>query len=633
MKEFRFAFRRGSASAFRIFTAAACARRLILSWLIAVAVQYLSLPRPLRSLTELDGLAAQSFFLLCFMTLTAFILLSLLAKKFLTERIERWGIFFVFALLSLVALCSSFTVPYFVGCLLILAMLGVYAGFGWNGRKENGEEPIRPLQNFRPYIILTGFALLFFVFVSVWTVCRVLSYSCPTFDFGIFSQMFHQMKTSGLPTTTVERDGLLSHFSVHVSPIFYLLLPFYSLYPKPVTLQVLQAAVLVSAVIPLWKLCRRHGLSPAVSVLLSLLLLLYPAYSGGASYDIHENAFLTPLLLWLFYGIDCEKRWVVFLSGALTLMVKEDAAVYVAVVSLWLLLRSLLYGGKRNRWGLITGSILLLSSLVWFFLVTAYLENRGDGVMTYRYRNFMFSDSGSLLSVVAAVLLSPMKMIYECVDAEKLSFLAYTILPLAGMPFLTRRYERFVLLIPYVLVNLMSDYQYQHDIFFQYTYGSTACLFYLTLVNLKDFLDVWERKKAAVRFAPVCAALLVSCACFAVTVVPKAIWYPEKYLSDRRYYLQVEQFLEQIPDDASVAATTFYTVPLSQRAVLYDVKYASQEHLLSTQYVVLGVGNEGSYTPYATDGQNGYRNLVRLLEQNGYSLVDRLENRIEIYKR
>ena len=212
MKEFRFAFRRGSASAFRIFTAAACARRLILSWLIAVAVQYLSLPRPLRSLTELDGLAAQSFFLLCFMTLTAFILFSLLAKKFLTQRIERWGIFFVFALLSLAALCSSFTVPYFVGCLLILAMLGVYAGFGWNGRKENGEEPIRPLQNFRPYIILTGFALLFFVFVSVWTVCRVLSYSCPTFDFGIFSQMFHQMKTSGLPTTTVERDGLLSHF-------------------------------------------------------------------------------------------------------------------------------------------------------------------------------------------------------------------------------------------------------------------------------------------------------------------------------------------------------------------------------------------------------------------------------------
>ena len=74
----------------------------------------------------------------------------------------------------------------------------------------------------------------------------------PTFDFGIFSQMFHQMRTTGLPVTTVERDGPLSHFAVHVSPIYYLLLPFYCIYPKPVTLQVLQAAVLASAVIPLW---------------------------------------------------------------------------------------------------------------------------------------------------------------------------------------------------------------------------------------------------------------------------------------------------------------------------------------------------------------------------------------------
>ena len=40
--------------------------------------------------------------------------------------------------------------------------------------------------------------------------------------------------------------------------------------------------------------------------------------------------------------------------------------------------------------------------------------------------------------------------------------------------------------IPYVLVNLMSDYTYQHDIFFQYTYGSTAFLFYLSVINYED---------------------------------------------------------------------------------------------------------------------------------------------------
>lgn len=41
--------------------------------------------------------------------------------------------------------------------------------------------------------------------------------------------------------TTCERDRVLSHFAVHVSPIYYLFLPFYALFPSPVTLEVLQA--------------------------------------------------------------------------------------------------------------------------------------------------------------------------------------------------------------------------------------------------------------------------------------------------------------------------------------------------------------------------------------------------------
>ncbi|MBO7268529.1 MAG: hypothetical protein J6U83_02105, partial [Bacteroidales bacterium] len=79
-----------------------------------------------------------------------------------------------------------------------------------------------------------------------------------------------------------------------------------------------------------------------------------------------------------------------------------------------------------------------------------------------------------------------MKAVYECVDAQKLEFIGLTIGALAFLPLMTRRYERLVLLIPYLLVNLMTDYKYQYDIFFQYTYGSTACLIYLVLVNVGD---------------------------------------------------------------------------------------------------------------------------------------------------
>ena len=146
------------------------------------------------------------------------------------------------------SLRASFAPRYLLACLMVLGVLGVYAWRGWCGTEKAVR---RAGDRGRGGRIWTAvFATAFFIFVSFWTVYRVLTYRAPTFDFGIFSQMFHQMRTTGLPVTTVERDGPLSHFAVHVSPIYYLLLPFYCIYPKPVTLQVLQAAVLASAVIP-----------------------------------------------------------------------------------------------------------------------------------------------------------------------------------------------------------------------------------------------------------------------------------------------------------------------------------------------------------------------------------------------
>ena len=76
----------------------------------------------------------------------------------------------------------------------------------------------------------------------------------------------------------------------------------------------------------------------------------------------------------------------------------------------------------------------------------------------------------------------------------------------------------------------MSDYQYQHDIFFQYTFGSTAFLVYLAVVNLADIRINWQRVTV------LAAAFIVSVACFYKVVVPKAIHYPVQAV---RYYNEI----------------------------------------------------------------------------------------------
>lgn len=599
------------------------ARRGLLSWLLAVTIEYLLLPVQERGLSDLAAVGQMSVLRVLCLMVGSFLLLCAASRCADTERAERWLMAGSFAVLSIVSLCANASFAFACAALVCLALLLAYAQWGQAAKAE----PLAASERHRrPALCLTvAFTLLFFAFVSLWTVCRVLAYRTPTYDFGIFSQMFHRMRTTGLPTTTLERDGLLSHFAVHVSPIYYLLLPFYCLFPHPATLQVLQAALLASCAVPLWLLAKKHGFAPLWRAALCLLLFLYPAFSGGAAYDLHENAFLTPLLLWLFYAMDCKNPWLTALLALLTLTVKEDAAVYVAVAGLYLTVRSMLK--PYDRKSLITGLVLMLSSVLWFFAVTTYLAKYGDGVMTYRYANFMPEGSSSLLGVVGTVLLLPMKLLSECTDADKLRFIALTLLPLLGLPLLTRKFERFFLLIPYLLVNLMPDYPYQHSIYFQYMFGSTAFLMYLTVLNLADL----QRTLAGHRLCkplPTLLALAMSLYCFSTTIPGLGAYYMELYWENRASYAQTDAFLRTIPKDAAVAATTFYTTPLSDRATLWDVKYASRAHLLSADYVLLDVNDTASYEKYG-----GLSKLIRFLQAQGYRETARLEDELILFQK
>ena len=114
-------------------------RRMLLSWLTAVLVQYLSLRAELRGLEGLEGLAAQSVLLLLGMAAFLFVLLSLLARRFETLRLERWAIFVVFGILMITSLrVSPFAPRYLLACLMVLGVLGVYAWRGWCENREGG---------------------------------------------------------------------------------------------------------------------------------------------------------------------------------------------------------------------------------------------------------------------------------------------------------------------------------------------------------------------------------------------------------------------------------------------------------------------------------------------------------------
>ena len=73
----------------------------------------------------------------------------------------------------------------------------------------------------RSWMILAAAAGLWFLFTASMTILRYRLNYASAYDFGIFSQMYYYMDKGLTPLTTCERDGLLSHFAVHLSPVFY----------------------------------------------------------------------------------------------------------------------------------------------------------------------------------------------------------------------------------------------------------------------------------------------------------------------------------------------------------------------------------------------------------------------------
>jgi len=406
-------------------------------------------------------------------------------------------------------------------------------------------------------------ALLFTVYVGGIGVSRYLAYRTPAYDFGIFAQAFYSLKTRLIPYTTCERGYELSHFSVHFSPIFYLALPVYLIYPSPETVQMIQSAALALAVIPLWLIARKIGLSKKAAAFFCLLYLVYPALTGGCMYDFHENCFLPLTLLWLIYFMEKNSTFGALVFALLSCSVKEDAAVYVAFIGLFFI-----FSGKRKR----LGAGIFAFSLIYFLCVCWYINEFGLGIMTYRYDNL--SDDGSLMGVIKTALTDPFRVLKEALETEKLQFAGWMLLPLGLLPFATKKISRYILLGGMLLVNLMPDYVYQYSIDFQYVFGPLALMFYMSMMNFADISPSAKRGLAA--FA--CSAAIIS----ASARMPSHLRYFQ-YLEDLRPEIEVlNEAMEYVPDGVSVSCSTFIIANLSDRDEIYSI-----EDMQLTDYVVV----------------------------------------------
>lgn len=453
-------------------------------------------------------------------------------------------------------------------------------------------------------VIIVTFTVIACTMTLLMALFRYLTYSAPGYDFGIFCNMFHSMKTDFSMNTTCERNKLLSHLAVHISPIYYLILPIYYIFPSPVTLNVIQPLIIYSGVIPLYLLTKKLKLSRNAGTFLCAAFSLYAPLAAGCFYDLHENCFMVPLLLWMFYFCEAEKYIPMFLFAVLTLTVKEDAFVYVAIFALYLILTKKQY---------LKGGGMLVMSAAYFALCCFILSRLGEGVMESRYSNLQ--TDGGLLQVAKTLLMNTGFAVGEIFKTEtggteKFIYLAQMLMPLAFIPLKSKNYSRYLLLLP-IFVNLLTQYKYQYDIGYQYSFSIAAFLFYLSALNLSEMKP--KKQNRLTLTAATAAALL-----FVMIVIPKSVSYIQKYNTYKDSYRQMNEAIATIPDDASVTASAHLIPKLAQRAVIYEDEYHETP---DTEYFVLDIRG----------GEKAEARRQKYIDA-GYELILKVDYNLEIYQ-
>jgi len=443
--------------------------------------------------------------------------------------------------------------------------------------------------------------LAFTLLMSYASILRYKTYNATNFDLGLFAQMFEYLRRTGHAWTTLERNRLLTHFGVHCSPVYYLLLPLYMIVPRIETLLVLQAAGVAAGVFAVRGIAKElFGDSPRLIMAACLLYLLNPTMPQGTLFDFHENKFLAVFLLWAVYFMLKQKIAPLLLFSILTLSVKEDAAIYVAALALFLLFAQKWKDKKTAQ--ILTGVGMIAISVIWFVCAIYIIRRYGSGEMVDRLRNYFLPGSeGSLLDVAKVVVSNLGYVIKQVFTQSKVEFLLWVFLPLGFAPFLIKKGTAWLLMLPLLVINLLSNYPYQYAVGYQYTYGSVTLAIVLALLALKEC-------RPSLRRGILAFAVAASVLCTIPLTGPRVRFYRDVMRENPGRIAAVDKIIEDLPWDTEITATTWFATHLYQREKVYMYPNYYDDSKV-TQYLVC--------KPEEVTG-----GLALFIEDNGYEMVE-----------
>ena len=416
-------------------------------------------------------------------------------------------------------------------------------------------------------LLLVLFALAYAVFFTAYTLGRHRSFHSYAFDLGWQHQAFYTLLHTGNPRITLYVT--LNHLGNHFQPLYYLLAPIYALHQDATTLIVLQSIALSSAALPIYLIARKRIGDPWTALIIAVVYLLYPPLHGLNNFDFHGLALLIPFTCFLLYGLEIRNYRLFWIFFALALITREDTAISLAGVGLYLLLDR-----QRRKLG-----IEVLAICVGYFLVVMKVMPALSGYADVgNYWALTVPDHQNFTGVLITLITNP-QFVFKHVffDPAKLEYLLHILLPVAFLPLLAGK--AILLLVPGLSIMMLSSTFFNYSICCPYSAHIIPQLFLLTVLGIETIRRRWSTIKLPVVVVPLLVAGLLMNYEYGLILSKRFPGFLKPTARQQTGY----SFFEQIPRDASLTTT---------RRILPHLAARRQIHLLQaphpdTEYILI----------------------------------------------
>ncbi|OQA55147.1 MAG: hypothetical protein BWY42_01545 [Candidatus Omnitrophica bacterium ADurb.Bin277] len=289
---------------------------------------------------------------------------------------------------------------------------------------------------------------LFLIFGALWTASSLLRHAAfdSSFDMAIFTQAIWNTTRGDWFYSSIK--GGISLLGDHFSPFLAVLALPYKIWPEPGFLLAIQAFSVASCVVPISRIVKRSGQSPAWAVLFCLLFILYRSVRNSVRFDFHPEVVAMPLLFWSFFFLEEKRAWRASLFLALALMAKENIAAVAFGLGVYALIKKEQQTGFGIFWVLASGIYL-------YFIVNRVIPAISGAPYAYLGGNF-----------TEWIRLGWGPLATHLLKSSTFSYIAAIYGPLAFTSFLAPL--QLILTLPILAQNLLSRNEMTRDLLFHY---------------------------------------------------------------------------------------------------------------------------------------------------------------------